>query len=175
MDKTTMPPRLAYRTLRMQALALAMLCGVLAHGAASAQGVFLCTSASGGKELTDTYRAGCKALEVSGAIPAPAARAKGSAKTAAAPAATPPDFPKVDNFQQKARDNDRRDILNEELRNEEARLAQLRADYKNGEPDRLGSERNYVKYQERVNLMRDNIARTEKNIEALRREITAIK
>ncbi len=174
MDKTTMPSRPhASRNVRNHALALAMLCGVLAHGAASAQGVFLCTSASGGKELTDTYRPGCKTLEVSGAIPAPAAR--GKAAKAAAPVSTPADFPKVDNAQQKARDSDRREILADELRNEQARLAQLKAEFKNGEPDRLGSERNYAKYLERVALMRDNIARAEKNIEALQREITAIR
>jgi septal ring factor EnvC (AmiA/AmiB activator) len=135
--------------------------------------VFLCVSASGGKELTDTYKPGCKTLEVPGAIPAPAARGKSS--RAAAPAAAPADFPKVGNAQQKARDNDRREILSEELRSEQAKLDQLRAEFKNGEPDRNGNERNYAKYQERVAQMRDNIARSEKNIEALQREIASIK
>ena len=160
--------------MRRHVLALAMLCGALAQPAAQAQGVFLCVSASGGKELTDTYRPGCKALDIQGAIPAPPARGKGASR-APATVATPADFPKVDNAQQRARDNDRREILSEELRNEEARLAQLRAAFKNGEPDRNGDERNYAKYQERVNLMRDNITRAEKNVEALRREIANLK
>ena len=159
--------------VRRHALVLAMLCGALAQPAAQAQGVFLCVSASGGKELTDTYRPGCKTLDIQGTIPAPPTRARG---TRAAPSvATPANFPKVDNAQQKARDNDRREILGEELRAEEAKLDQLRAELKNGEPDRQGNERNYAKYQERVNLMRDNVARTEKNIDALRREIANIK
>jgi hypothetical protein len=64
MEKTTMPPRRDGRRA-VRALALAMLCGVLAQGA-QAQNVFLCVSASGGKELTDTYRPGCKTLEVPG-------------------------------------------------------------------------------------------------------------
>ena len=164
MEKTIITPRRCV---------LAMMLGiaVLAQGAAQAQGVYLCVSASGGKELTDTYRAGCKALEVPGSIAAPPARAKSSAKTVSAPA----DFPKVDNAQQKARDNGRREILEEELRSEEAKLAAMQGEFKGGEPDRLGSERNYAKYEERVAQLRDNIARAEKNIDALRREIANIK
>ena len=88
---------------------------------------------------------------------------------------TPADFPKVDNAVQKARDSDRREILNDELRSEEARLAQLRAEYKNGAPERTDSERSGTKYQERVANMRDNVGRAEKNVEALKREISNIR
>ncbi|MFZ3288512.1 MAG: DUF4124 domain-containing protein, partial [Telluria sp.] len=91
------------------------------------------------------------------------------------PAATPSDFPKVDNAQQKARDNDRREILTDELRSEERKLAELKRDFNNGEPERQGNERNYAKYLERVEQMRDNIGRAEKNIEALKREIANIR
>ncbi|MES2317027.1 MAG: DUF4124 domain-containing protein [Pseudomonadota bacterium] len=160
-------------------LALALLFGVLAPSAAQAQSVFLCTSASGGKELTDTHRPGCKTLDVRSSTQIPAPRAKagagGGARTVAAPASTPADFPKVDSGIQKMRDNDRRDILNQEMRTEAAKLAQLQAEFKNGEPDRQGGERNYAKYQERVILMRENINRAEKNIEALQREIDNIR
>ncbi|HBI67691.1 MAG TPA: DUF4124 domain-containing protein, partial [Massilia sp.] len=38
-----------------------------------------------------------------------------------------------------------------------------------------GNERNYAKYQERVGQMREDIGRTERNIEALRREIGNIR
>lgn len=157
-------------------LALATLCGVLlAPAPAQARGVFLCVSASGGKELTDTYRPGCKVIDVPGTIAAPPPRSGAKAVNRAANAAAPADFPKVDNAQQKARDNDRREILNDELRAEEAKLALLRAEYKNGEPDRNGNERNVAKYQERVASLRDNVARSEKNVEALKREIANIK
>ncbi|MES2017166.1 MAG: DUF4124 domain-containing protein [Pseudomonadota bacterium] len=152
--------------------ALALAGALLVQGAAQAQGVYLCVSASGGKELTDTYRAGCKALEVPGSISAPAPRARSAAKTVSAPT----DFPKVDNAQQKARDSDRREILETELGAEEARLTDLRAEYKNGTPDKQGPEaKNYAKYQERVAQMAENIARAEKNVDALRREIANIK
>jgi SMC interacting uncharacterized protein involved in chromosome segregation len=83
----------------------------------------------------------------------------------------PANFPRVDSAQQRARDDDRREILNDELRNEEKKLADLKRDFNNGEPERVGGERNYAKYQERVAQMRDNISRSERNIEALKREI----
>jgi ubiquinone biosynthesis protein UbiJ len=66
-------------------------------------------------------------------------------------------------------------ILTDEIRTEENKLAELKKEYQNGEPERLGSERNYAKYQERVATMKDDIARTEKNIEALKREIGQLK
>lgn len=66
-------------------------------------------------------------------------------------------------------------ILMEEIRTEENKLAELKREYQNGEPERLGSERNYAKYQERVASMKDEMLRTEKNLEALRREISQLK
>jgi chromosome segregation ATPase len=172
MDRTMKPPRPVTRTLP---LALAALCGVLAAPLAQAN-VYLCTNAAGGRELTDSYKPGCKQLDVPGTIAAPARRTGGGGGTrVAAPVSTPTDFPKVDNAQQRARDNDRREILNDELRSEEGKLAQLKSEYKNGTPDRSESERNIAKYQERVTNMRDNIARAEKNVEALKREIANIR
>ena len=135
--------------------------------------IFLCTDADGRKELTDTMRKGnCKALDLPGALSAPVKRPGGAAPRAPS-AVTPADFPRVDNAAQKARDNDRRQILLDELASEEAKLAALKKEYNNGEPERNGTERNYAKYQERVALMKDNVERAEKNVEALRREIAS--
>ena len=61
------------------------------------------------------------------------------------------------------------------MKSEEQKLANLKKEYNNGEPERQGDERNYAKYQERVASMKDDIARTEKNIEALKREIGNLK
>ncbi|MDB5909509.1 MAG: hypothetical protein JWP34_3623, partial [Massilia sp.] len=105
----------------------------------------------------------------------PAPRRAEARPRAAMPAAAPSDFPKVDNAQQRARDDDRREILNDELRSEERKLAELRREFNNGEPERQGNERNYVKYQERVAQMKDDIGRAEKNIDALKREIANIR
>ncbi len=66
-------------------------------------------------------------------------------------------------------------ILLDEVRTEEGKLAELKKEFQNGEPERLGSERNYAKYQDRVAMMKEEIQRTEKNIEALRREISQLK
>ncbi len=158
-------------------LALAFCLGAGALPQARADGIYLCVDANGRRELTDTNKPGCKEINVPGAIAAPARRAgvPNPGAHPAAPAVTPAGFPKVDTAQQKARDNDRRDILNDELSSEQRKLAQLRRDFNNGEPERQGNERNYAKYQERVANMRDSISRSEKNVEALQREISGIK
>jgi hypothetical protein len=49
------------------------------------------------------------------------------------------------------------------------KLAELRREFNNGEPERRGDERNYAKYQERVAALRDSISRSEKNVDALKR------
>lgn len=168
-------------------LKLALAAGLTITGAAQAQTqVYKCTDAQGRVEFTDSNKKGCKVLDLPGYIPAPPARAaapapapvarQGSpAGNAAAAAPSPSDFPRVDTGQQRARDNDRREILNEELRAEEQKLAEQRREFNNGEPPRNGNERNYAKYQERVGQMREDIGRTERNIEALRREIGNIR
>lgn len=169
-------------TARTFAILTATLGLMLVQLPAQAQ-IYLCVDANGTRELTDRYKPGCKALEIASSIPAPTgggsggsnARRSSAPRTAAAPATTPSDFPRVDTSQQKARDNDRREILMEEMRSEEKRLAELKTEFKSGEPDRLGNERNYAKYQERVVTLRESIGRSEKNIDALRREIAAIK
>ena len=143
--------------------------------------IYLCVDAQGRRELTDTSRAGCRLLERTHTpvmIAAPKARTgPAPAARAAAPAAAaaPADFPRVDTAQQRARDNDRRGILAEELRSEQLRLAELRKEFNNGEPERQGNEKNYAKYQARVAEMRDSIFRSEKNVEALQREIANIR
>lgn len=108
--------------------------------------------------------------------PAAGAAASGQSGGGGAQATRSPDsFPRVTASAQKERDNDRRRILEDELKKEEARLANLRGEYKNGEPERLGSERNYQKYLDRVQKLKDDIARTEGNLETIRRELAAIK
>jgi hypothetical protein len=81
---------------------------------------------------------------------------------------------KVNANDQRARDNDRRQILEGELKREEDQLAALQSEYKNGEPDRLGDERNYQKYVDRVADMKASIARKEADIAAIRREISKL-
>jgi len=51
----------------------------------------------------------------------------------------------------------------------------LRTEYNNGEPERLGSERNYQRYLDRVQRLKDDIARTEASIASLRRELGSVR
>jgi hypothetical protein len=158
------------RTLVFQGLALLAL-----SGAAQAQQIFLCVDAEGRKELTDTRKGkNCKPLDLPGAsIPAPSAHRGGG--TPAAPAVAPANFPRVDTSEQKARDADRRAILTDELNTENRKLADLRKEFNNGEPERRADERSAAKYQERIAGLKDSIARAESNVEALKRELANIK
>ena len=87
------------------------------------------------------------------------------AATAGNAAARPPEA-RVDPGAQRARDSDSRRILEGELRREEERLAEMRKEYNNGEPERQGNERNYQKYLDRVAEMKSGIARKESDIAA---------
>lgn len=152
--------------MRKSAIA-SLLCVSAVH--AAAQGVYVCTQPNGVREYRNTGDVrGCRKLDTESlsSIPAPASVMQAKAD---------PSFPRIDSQVQKRRDQDRLQILNDEIRAEESKLSELKRDYQNGEPERLGSERNYAKYQERVAAMKDEIARTEKNIEALRREIGHLK
>jgi hypothetical protein len=171
---TTIVP---WRLLRAASLLAA---GLAAHALAQAQTtVFKCVDERGRIEFTDTAKRGCKPLDLPSTIPAPPQqRSAPPARAASAPAAgsaAPASFPRVSSSEQRARDDDRRDILNEELRSEEKKLGDLRRDFNNGEPERQGNEKNYAKYQARVAQMRDDISRSERNIEALKREIASIR
>jgi hypothetical protein len=88
-------------------------------------------------------------------------------------AARPPEA-RVDPQAQRARDSDSRRILEGELRREEERLAELRKEYNNGEPERQGNERNYQKYLDRVAELKNSIGRKESDIAAIKRELAKL-
>jgi len=142
---------------------------------ASAQ-VYRCDSDSGVPLYQNTPGPRCKSLDLPSlsTVPAPKMPAQ-PARPPAASGGTANNFPRVDASSQKTRDSDRRAILGDELRSEEARLAELRAEYNNGEPERLGSERNYQRYLDRVQRLKDDITRTEASIGSLRRELGSVR
>jgi hypothetical protein len=164
------------------AAVLALAAGLAHPGARADSTVYKCVDRSGHVEFTDVNKPGCKPLDLPGYVPAPRAPVpapavsmhQGAGRPASSPAASPAGFPRVDSATQRARDDDRREILDDELNAEQQKLAALRRDFNNGEPERQGNEKNYAKYQERVAQMRDDISRSEKNIEALKREIANI-
>jgi hypothetical protein len=121
-------------------------------------------------------------------IPAPAApastaslAASAAPKSATAPTAkatpspSPSSFPKVDSGTQKARDNDRAAILDEERKKENMKLQELKKEYNAGEPERKGDERNYQKYLDRVEKLKEDIQRSENNLKSLDRELQGSK
>ena len=163
----------------MKALITALL--ILAAGVAHAQSaqseVYVCVNENGTREYKNTgMTKGCKRVDLPGVAMIAAPYRKPVAQTAAVkPASSPGDFPRIDSGTQKVRDNDRMQILSDELKAEEKKLAALRQEFNNGEPERRGDERNYAKYQDRVASMKEGIARSEKNVEALKREIANLK
>ena len=131
----------------------------------------LYTDTLSAKEAKDK---GCRTLEgapitiVQGAKPRPAA-----APVPPAAGARSGDE-RVAPGEQRARDSDARRILEGELQREEERLAAMHKDYNNGEPERLGDERNYQKYLDRVADMKASIARKEGDIAAIKRELAKL-
>ncbi|MGV8893014.1 MAG: DUF4124 domain-containing protein [Burkholderiaceae bacterium] len=150
--------------------------GAIGHAHAQS-GVYLCIDKNGKKEYKNTGETrGCKKIDLPDittfAAPTPRAPAASPGRKSTA---SPADFPKVDGTVQRERDNDRKQILQNELKKEQQKLESLQNEYKGGQPDRLGSERNYAKYLERVKNLEEAIHRSERNIEALNREIGNMK
>lgn len=136
--------------------------------------VYLCIDANGKKEYRNTGSTkGCKLVD----LPQnkPVAAPQNVKKAPPKVASTPAGFPKVDDQAQKTRDSDRKQILNDELKAEEQKLEALKKEYNGGEVERRADEKIAAKYVERVNNLKNDISRAEKNIEALKREIANLK
>ena len=166
MKITANPSGLIRRAMWLLAMTL---CGpVVAQSATAAGGdVFRCVNADGNTEyrnVGDTK--GCKKIETGAVntVPFPRAATKGPETKGAA---------RVDAGAQRGRDNDRKRILEEEMVAEEKRLADLRKEFNNGEPERRGDERNFQRYTERVERLKADISRSEANVESLKRELAA--
>lgn len=153
-----------------------MLAAVLGSAYAQAD-VYVCVGENGSKEYKNTGNTkGCRRVDLPSLTMIPAPAKKPAIQTASAKSSSSPaGFPKIDSDTQKTRDTDRKQILMDEMRMEEQKFAELKKEFNNGEPERRGDERNYAKYQERTAGMKENLDRTEKNIEALKREIGNLK
>jgi hypothetical protein len=138
--------------------------------------IFVCQDADGRKTYQNTGAGkGCARLDIQPALSVPAPRQPAArAPSTEARAISPASFPRVDNQTQRTRDGDRRRILEDELNAEEAKLQALLADYRNGAPERLASERGNSAYQERVAKLQAEVQRTENNITSLKRELALL-
>lgn len=140
--------------------------------------VYRCNSAGGGateyiNNAKDAQVRGCKLMEggnvtiVQGSpVPKAATSPVRVASTSPSGAGGP---------EQKARDSDSRAILESELKKAEAKLAEQQKEYNNGEPEKQGIEgRNYQRYLDRVNELKDGITRNQSDIAGLKRELARL-
>ena len=140
---------------------------------ASAQTIYRCTDAAGGTLISNArVDKSCKPVVISpdSTLPAPKNRAPSAAANP-----TPAGFPKVPEEAQKARDTDRKRILEQELAGEQKNLDQARKELAEQEAVRTGDERNYQRVVERVQPYKDRVAQHERNIEAIRKELNNLR
>jgi hypothetical protein len=88
---------------------------------------------------------------------------------------SPAGFPKVDPATQKNRDGARRRILEDELSGEQKALAQAKTELSEQESIRNGDEKNYQRVLDRLQKYKDEVERHEKNVEALKKELSNAK
>lgn len=156
---------------------------------AAAQQIFRCTNANGGapeytNNAKDALARSCQVVSggnvtvVQGtqtnpgnapaapAAPRPAANNSGSSSSSSSG---------NNSTEQRIRDSDARMILQAELKRAENRLAEQQKEFNNGEPEKQGIEgRNYQRYLDRVNEMKDGIARNQNDIAGIKREISRL-
>ncbi len=134
---------------------------------ASAQTIYKCVDEKGGTLISNTrVDKNCKAIVSSPENSMPAPKAKASA----ASNPTPASFPKVQEDTQKARDGDRRHILEQELAGEQRSLDQAKKELaeQQAQPAAAGSADRTAPY-------RDRVAQHERNIQAIQKEISNLR
>ena len=148
----------------------------MAFGAQAQGTVYRCpgppvlyTDALSAKEAHDK---GCRTIEGTPitVVQTPRPRTAAAAPSAEARGAES----RVDAGQQRVRDDERRRVLQTELRQAEERLANAQKEFNNGQGERRGDERNYQKYLDRMAELKDSIARYEADVQALKREISKL-
>lgn len=143
---------------------LVLCLGVLA-APVFAQTIYTCTNPDGGKVYSTTRDfSNCKAVSKGPETVLPALPKSHSA--VANP--TPGNFPRVQEDTQKARDGDRRHILSQELSTEQRGLEQARKDLAEVEAQKGGPAERLTPYKERV-------GQHERNIQAIQKELGALK
>lgn len=160
----------------MRAQALFVMLPLLTVMPATAQDIFKCADADGRVTYSNVPTKNCRKIVLEPMMNVPSVP-KASNKTAA----TPPNFPKVDDKTQKSRDGDRRRILETELAAEQKNAEQAKKELAEQEAVVLPSERmqggaiSGGKVQERVQPFKDKVALHERNIEAIRKEIANLR
>jgi chromosome segregation ATPase len=81
-------------------------------------------------------------------------------------------FPRETTEQRASARERQREVLEKELTTEQSALAKAKQDLAAQEAVRTGDERNYARVQERLQPYKDSVETHEKNIEALKRELS---
>jgi multidrug resistance efflux pump len=145
---------------------------VAATGSAQADTLYRCADAEGRTTYTNNKGSAKNCTVLSrdhpvSTIATPKARPN---------APTPGDFPKVGAGEQKTRDGDRRAILDQELTTEQKNLDEAKKTLAQQEAS-LGQQpgANAARTQERIKPYQDTIQLHERNVEALKKEISNLK
>lgn len=131
-----------------------------------AQTIYKCIDANGGVVISNSrVEKNCKAIDtgIDNNMPAPRRPAASSASSSSSPGG----FPRVQEDTQRARDNDRRHILEQELSGEQRNLDQAKKDLAEQEALRTSSER--------AAPYRDRVTQHERNIQAIQKELSALR
>lgn len=137
--------------------------------AQSATAVYRCDGPNGTPLYQNAPGKGCRLLDLPPINSVPAAKMPAASSTGSSGQSA-----RVSSSQQRSRDSDRRRILEKELAREQSRLDALRTEYNDGEPERQGDERNYQKYLDRVERLKNEVAQATQNVSSIRREIDSL-
>ncbi|MDR2366150.1 MAG: DUF4124 domain-containing protein [Zoogloeaceae bacterium] len=148
------------------------LCAILASAMPAWGQVYRCTDAEGRVTITNVLidKTSCKRMQVEVDNVAPPPIDSGKRRPGAAAAVTPPDFPSVSADEQNVRNDARRTILNQELADEQRKLEGARNQLIAQEKVPAGMEE-AERREARLRPFRETVARHERNIEDLNREI----
>ena len=153
---------------------LTLLLTLMACASQAQADVWKCTDAGGTVAYTNTRPStkGCKLLSQDQPV-STVPETKRRAPAAATP--SPQNFPKVNTETQRGRDQTRRQILEKELSEEQGQLDKAQATLAEQEAIRNGDEHNYQRVLERLKPFQDRVAEHQRNIEALRLEMSKLK
>ena len=140
--------------------------------AVSAQTIYKCTDAGGGTLISNS-KVNKNCVAVSGGSDSASSAPKARSGAAANP--TPSSFPRVQEDAQKARDTDRKRILEQEMTGEQRNLEQAKKELAEQEAIRNGDERNYQRVQERLQPYKDRVGQHERNIQAIQKELNNLR
>lgn len=138
--------------------------------------IYKCTGTDGHITYSNVQSKNCARLTLE-----PVQVSSPPAARAAPKTPTPANFPRVDESTQKARDTDRRRILETEIATEQKNLESAKKELAEQEAQVLPGERivggaiNQAKVQERLQSHKDKVALHERNIEAIRKEIANLR